>query len=234
MGVNCQPKCGSCRCGKCPSGAQKYTLKEERELKLIEDNLLYEAGDIRKMYHSVAITHLDQHCHRLLWRDLNQNTLPKTYCVNAVNFAAIATVALRKTAAAGKLSTPEAAETVLNNVYVDDILECEESAKKARQRVEEIEKLIQPGNVAIKHWIFSGREQLEESWNPKEEKVLGISWKPGDDVLTFTDNVRTFKEIPEVLTKRICLSKINSVYDPLGLITPITVRFYFESCGELN
>ncbi|XP_071954191.1 uncharacterized protein [Antedon mediterranea] len=363
MGVNCQPKCGSCRCGKCPSGAQKYTLKEERELKLIEDNLLYEAGkwtarypwikdpnnlpdnkkvavaklaalekrlmkdsakkkiyeeqiadmlkrgvareikemelqeykgpihyishhavekpdssstpvrivfnssaaykghvlndywakgpdlvndllavllrfrekphalvgDIRKMYHSVAITQLDQHCHRFLWRDLNQNTLPKTYCVTAVNFgdrpsATIATVALRKTAKAGKLSTPEAAETVLNNVYVDDILECEESAKKARQRAEEREKLIQPGNFAIKHWIFSGREKLEETWNPKEEKVLGISWKPGDDVLAFTDNVRTFKEIPEVLTKRICLSKINSVYDPLGLITPITVR----------
>ena len=42
--------------------------------------------------------------------------------------------------------------------------------------------------------------------------------------MSFKDNVRTFKEVPEILTKRICLSKINSVYDPLGLLTPVTVR----------
>ncbi|XP_033116820.1 uncharacterized protein LOC117116838 [Anneissia japonica] len=33
-----------------------------------------------------------------------------------------------------------------------------------------------------------------------------------------------FHDVPQPLTKRICLSKINAVYDPLGLLTPVTVR----------
>ena len=39
MGVNCKPQCGSCRCGHYPIGGKDYSLKEERELKLIEDGL---------------------------------------------------------------------------------------------------------------------------------------------------------------------------------------------------
>ncbi|XP_071944795.1 uncharacterized protein [Antedon mediterranea] len=41
MGVQCNPQCGSCRCGRCPVGAKEYTLKEERELALIEKNLKF-------------------------------------------------------------------------------------------------------------------------------------------------------------------------------------------------
>ena len=41
MGVECNPKCGSCRCGKCAIGGKNYTLKEERELALIKNNLKF-------------------------------------------------------------------------------------------------------------------------------------------------------------------------------------------------
>ena len=44
MGVDCNPKCGGCKCGHCPLGSKSYTLKEERELKLIEEGLQYK-GD---------------------------------------------------------------------------------------------------------------------------------------------------------------------------------------------
>lgn len=39
LGIECSPKCGSCRCGRCPIGGKSFTLKEERELKLIEEGL---------------------------------------------------------------------------------------------------------------------------------------------------------------------------------------------------
>ncbi|KAJ8019238.1 hypothetical protein HOLleu_42307 [Holothuria leucospilota] len=186
-------------------------------------------GDIRKMFHSVAISLQDQHCHRFLWRGMNSAIPPKTYCVTAVNFgdrpsATIATVALRKTAEAEKTQFPEAAETILTNVYMDDILECVSSDNEAVQRAGEIEQLLEHGNFSIKRWTFSGNGSNEDSWIPKNEKVLSISWKPVEDILSFKDNVKTFKEVPGILTKRICLSKINSVYDPLGLLTPVTVR----------
>ena len=36
------PKCGGCRCGKCPSVGHTYSFQEEQELKLIQDNLEYD------------------------------------------------------------------------------------------------------------------------------------------------------------------------------------------------
>ena len=44
MGVECSPKCGSCRCGKCPIGGKQYTLQEERELHQIEEGLTLRDG----------------------------------------------------------------------------------------------------------------------------------------------------------------------------------------------
>ena len=44
MGVQCYPKCGSCKCGSCPIDGKNYTLREERELNLIDKGLKHEDG----------------------------------------------------------------------------------------------------------------------------------------------------------------------------------------------
>ena len=44
LGVQCNPKCGNCRCGTCPLGGKEYSIREERELMLIEDKLEFK-GD---------------------------------------------------------------------------------------------------------------------------------------------------------------------------------------------
>ena len=41
LGVHCTPRCGNCRCGNCPLGGKDYSLKEEREMKMIEDGLKF-------------------------------------------------------------------------------------------------------------------------------------------------------------------------------------------------
>ena len=71
------------------------------------------------------------------------------------------------------------------------------------------------------------------------EKILGIKWSPCEDQLYFEVKIKfsskrkttalqtnnTATEIPpQQLTKRMILSQINSVYDPLGLAGPFTVR----------
>ena len=43
-------------------------------------------GDIKKMYHAVKITELDQHMHRFLWRDMNQKIEPDVYVMTSVSF----------------------------------------------------------------------------------------------------------------------------------------------------
>ena len=42
IGVECNPKCGGCRCGQCPVGAKSMSLKDEREYEKFKSNLKYE------------------------------------------------------------------------------------------------------------------------------------------------------------------------------------------------
>ena len=214
------------------------------------ENEIAVVGDIRKMYHSIFTTLKDQHCHRFLWRDMQVDQEPKTYCMRVVNMgdrpsATIATVALKKTAELGKDQFPEAAETILKNVYVDDIVESVSTPDKARIRAAQIDQLIKPGNFAVKGWIFSGAESggtdQELPGDDKSEKVLGVTWSPRKDAFHIVTRVNFLPkkkvrqepgllgeamppEIPAILTKRMCLGQVNGIYDPLGLLAPVTVK----------
>ena len=42
LGISCVPKCGNCKCGQCPVGTNKFSIKEERELALIKEGLRYD------------------------------------------------------------------------------------------------------------------------------------------------------------------------------------------------
>ena len=41
LGIQFTPLCGGCRYGRCPVGSKKCSIKEERELQMIEDGLSY-------------------------------------------------------------------------------------------------------------------------------------------------------------------------------------------------
>ena len=73
------------------------------------------------------ISHLDQHWHRYLWRNMELDKDPETYVITAVNIGdkpggAIATVALRETAEIFKAENPQAAKIIQESTYVDDIV----------------------------------------------------------------------------------------------------------------
>ena len=42
LGTLVEPRCGSCRCGKCPVPGSRYSFREESELKLIDEGLVYD------------------------------------------------------------------------------------------------------------------------------------------------------------------------------------------------
>ena len=44
LGVQCNPQCGNCKCGKCPIGGKNYSIKEEREHNLIDKAVVHK-GD---------------------------------------------------------------------------------------------------------------------------------------------------------------------------------------------
>ena len=156
-------------------------------------------GDIKKMYHTVKTSELDQHTHRFLWRNMNSKREPDTYIIQRVSFGdkpsgTIATIALRKTAEMMRNEYPEAADIIQNNTYMNDIIESKDNITMASKLSQDIEKAIIKGGFQIKEWIFSGDISKQEETimvqkpHTSTEKVLGIKWRPCEDQLCFKNN----------------------------------------------
>ena len=194
-------------------------------------------GDISKMYHSIDIPLIDQMTHLFLWRNLESDCQPTTYAMTSVNMgdkpsATIAQVALRKTAEQAVEQFPAAARLIIENSYMDDIPGSTNSHEESLQMTDNIETILTPKNFIIKEWIFSGSavteaipmaKELEEDESGEKERVLGIQWEPKRDVLEFQVNCPDTSN-EEIITKRKMLSMINKIFDPLGLLTPFTVK----------
>ena len=105
-----------------------------------------------------------------------------------------------------------------------------------------VAKIMKRGNFRIKFMIQDGetREALLELYGGK---VLGLPWVPGNDTLEMKMCVnlwprkRGIRTGPDVtletlhtidessLTRRIILSQVHGIYDPLGLLSPITIKY---------
>ena len=110
--------------------------------------------DIKKMYHTVKTSELDQHTHRFVWRDMDSTREPDTYIIQRVSFGdkpsgTIATIELRKTAEMTRSEYPEAADIIQNNTYMDDIIESKDNLAIARKLSQYIEKAIVKGGFLV-------------------------------------------------------------------------------------
>ena len=218
------------------------------------------AGDIRKMYHAIKLSSgLERHTHRFLWRDLDLKRNPDIYTLTSVSFGdrpagSIATTALMKTAEMGQITYPRAAEMVINNSYVDDLLDSFSDSQEARQVTKDVENMIRPGGFQMKQWVMTNEDiqsayelhltptTVNDSSVMGVQKVLGLKWDVKEDVfkfqvkLNFSLKKRKVRSGPNLiksdinelsqalLTKRQILSQINGFYDPLGLASPVTLR----------
>jgi hypothetical protein len=65
------------------------------------------------------------------------------------------------------------------------------------------------------------------------QRSLGLQWNLQFDTFTFQFNVK-FKDQP--LTKRVILSCLNSLYDPLGIISPVILqgRYIFRDVMSIS
>ena len=84
-------------------------------------------ADIHKMYNSIHIDSVEQHCHKFLWRNLNSTREPEVYAITGVNMGdkptwAISTGAIYKTADMFREAYPEVATLLKSSTYVLTLL----------------------------------------------------------------------------------------------------------------
>ena len=198
-------------------------------------------GDIAKMYHSIDIPYADQMTHLYFWRDFRKELSPETYAITKVNMgdrpsSCIAQISLRKSAEESQQKFPEAAEIILKNAYMDDIPGSVNSEEDVKLRMKEIEIVLQSKGFKMKEWIYNGKQQdkdksnaqlqvqlmmgMEDNPEIETESVLGMHWNVNNDLIKFNAKIVTKFQT----TKRIILAISNSIFDPMGIITPFTVR----------
>lgn len=196
-------------------------------------------ADIEKMYRFIAVHPDHQSLQKIIWRDspsklLNEYQLcTVTYGTKAAPYLALRT--LKQLAIDDGDKYPEAKPVLLNQFYVDDAIFGRDTLEEAKQTRNQLIQLLNCGGFKLRKWS-SNEPQLiddlpEDMKSPinftftdsQTAKALGLAWNPKEDTFVFSPTLKP-KQQQRPATKREVLSEISTIFDPLGYLSPITVK----------
>ena len=146
---------------------------------------------------------------------------------------------------------PEFVSKLLHSFYVDDLVSGCDNTEKALGLYEKAKERMLEGSFKLRKWKTNDEELSKEIQKRESEekqgkssqedisyaketlgptkglggktKVLGIAWDSQKDELEFNLSKMVSESNKERPTKRGILSTLASLFDPLGLISPIGV-----------
>jgi len=198
------------------------------------------SGDISEMFLQVGLSENDRRYHRFLWRNFDISREPDVYEFQRLVFGNTASpfcsqYVIQQHAELHATDYPEAANSVRNSMYVDDVLDSCESADEAKVLRNQLSELLLRAGFRLRKWASNDLSVIEDisederlpSLNIQsgqmtcKVKTLGVLWKADSDVFTFNVQAPNTDKVP---TKRDVLSAISTLFDPLQLLSPFTVR----------
>ena len=198
------------------------------------------SADISEIFLQVEVQDKDRPFHRFLWRDFNMSRDPDVYEFQRLLFGNTASpfcsqYVLQTHAKTHALEFPEAACTVEESMYVDDVLDSCEDVKSAQHLRRQLSALLAIAGFKLRKWSSNvpvviedipTEDRLHTLELDKEDvpktKTLGVMWKAKRNVFTFPVQQPLVDNGP--LTKQNVLSAIASLFDPLQFLAPFTVR----------
>ncbi|GFW53400.1 integrase catalytic domain-containing protein [Trichonephila clavipes] len=182
--------------------------------------------DIEKMFRMINI-HPEQTClQRILWKKGIGEPI-KTYELTTVTYGTVsapylATRTLKQLAMDEANNFPLAAPVLLSDCCMDDILSGSESIEEVIELQHQLIEMFKTAGMQLHKWCGNLPEitsNLQEYafLESEETKALGMIWNPKLDCFLF----RIEQQRPTSFTKRMVLSTIARIFDPLGLLGPI-------------
>ena len=204
------------------------------------------AADIEMMFHSFHVTEHHRDKLRFFWWQDNNPSKPmvtyraKVHIFGNTSSPAIATLCLHK---AANFPHPDlledrvwhlydsARDYIKSHFYCDDGLGTAPNAMQAIETLQRSRDLLSRLNIHL-HKIVSSSQDVIKAFPSSEvatspnvdlsqsstHRTLGVSWNTEKDVFTIQVDIpqRSF-------TKRGVLSVVNSVYDPIGVASPVVL-----------
>lgn len=207
-------------------------------------------ADIEKMYRQIMVHEADQIFQKIIWRDSMKERIQSyqlttvTYGLKAAPFLAMMT--LQQLAEDEKRSYPEAAKVLQEDLFMDDLLTGAHSIEQGRKLVAHLNNLLQSGGCTLRKWasnspallqnVKEDRKRESNQFNFKSEttKTLGLTWNVKEDNFTFKHQLNNNSSSKP--TKRILLSEISKIFDPLGWLAPVVtnLKLLFQDVWKAN
>ena len=161
---------------------------------------------------------------------------------------AIATLALRKSAEKYSQMFPITVSQLKDKSYVDDLGMTAGNMSELKERTSEADIILSHANMRVKQWTYSKESQMSipvgavdvvQASSLEGERMLGVMWEPLRDVFKFSIKINLspmknksrlepdlckedlLSKPPRVISRRQYYSLIQSLFDPIGLLSPI-------------
>lgn len=191
-------------------------------------------ADIIKMYRQILVHRSQTKFQRILWRD-DFSSQVNAYELGTITYGTasasyLATRCLKHLAENSRERFPVGAAVLLRDFYMDDMLSGADTLEAVESIRDETIALLRSGGFELSKWASNVPRILQGLTDRNEEtvaidddansNVLGIHWNQSQDFFSFTYEVF---EQHDTASKRIILSKVSRLFDPLGLLGPVVV-----------
>lgn len=197
-------------------------------------------ADIEKMFRTIFVRNSDRSLQTIVWRPssdqhlLDFNLTTVSYGLKASPFLAMRT--LQQLAKDESANYPLAASVVQNQFYMDDLLSGHDSIASAKTLQLQLIAMLKSAGMNLRKWSSNhpdlisnlSSEQLDSAFEfrcAESRKTLGLSWIPSHDVFTFKNKLADLEEQKSIrYTKRKILSEVSQIFDPVGWLSPLTIK----------
>ncbi|KAI3381780.1 hypothetical protein SNEBB_009348 [Seison nebaliae] len=189
-------------------------------------------ADISKAYHQVGLHEEDRDFTRFLWPadPRNPHSRVKAYRFRVVLFGATCSSFLLQATIQEHLKKfdSEQVKNLARDIYVDNVHLTAHNETDLHNHYKSTSEIFYSAHLPLREWI-SNSEYLNNEFNSnnvvmKEHKpkvkFLGMKWKTSTDELSFSDVSYSV----DVISKRTVVSDAAKLYDPLGILLPMTIR----------
>lgn len=194
-------------------------------------------ADVAKMYRQIWVTESQRDMQRIVWCESSDRPLQE-YRLNTLTYGTapasfIATRCLHELAFQNQVKYPKSSQVILKDFYMDDLITGADSVSDIIKLRQEISTILEGGGFQLRKWVSNNQNvlsDLDETENSLPQyiisdsvciKTLGLLWNAK------TDNLQVVSHITQenrIVTKRTILSGIAQIFDPLGLVGPITIK----------
>ena len=189
-------------------------------------------ADISKAFLRIGLQSCDRDFTRFLWfhNPHDPDSAIVTYRFRSVLFGAMSSPFLLQATLETHLknSTSPYKDRLRNEMYVDNLQGTTSDSKELYGIYVEANTIMAEANMPLRMWVTNEAaltKQITEDFPDQvtndDNNVLGLSWDKAEDTL----HIKSPKFVCDHhLSKRQLLSAVSSVFDPLGLVSPLTIR----------